>query len=232
MWSSAFLRRDNGASLATGGSYLRLQLVTMWSWLGCGNSGAHQSWWRRGQTRGVCCNRFDTRVRRGGYRHGRNQDGAHRANTCVYGLIAGCWGRGQGCIIFEISKHQGVYEMADVVDVGKDPERPGEYWVRIAWVGLEDEDPTWEPVSMTYEDAPKYLEHKLKKIMLNRATKQALKHAYGKRLWHIGRLCSVGLRCSFSMDEPSMCVWRFCLYWHVPDRLILNNATWPLLRLR
>jgi len=35
---------------------------------------------------------------------------------------------------------------------------------------------------MTYEDAPKYLEHKLKKIMLNRATKQALKHAYGKRL--------------------------------------------------
>ena len=26
---------------------------------------------------------------------------------------------------FEMSKHQGVCEMADVVDVGKDPERPG-----------------------------------------------------------------------------------------------------------
>ena len=27
--------------------------------------------------------------------------------------------------VFEISKYQGAYEMADVVDVGKDPERPG-----------------------------------------------------------------------------------------------------------
>ena len=37
--------------------------------------------------------------------------------------------------VFEISKHQGAYEMANVVDVGKDPERPGEYRVVIAWVG-------------------------------------------------------------------------------------------------
>ena len=71
----------------------------------------------------------------------------------------------------KISKHQGAYEMADVVDVGKDPERPGEYWVQVTWVGLEDEESTWEPVSTIYEDAPKYLEHKLK-MRLNRATKQ------------------------------------------------------------
>ena len=60
--------------------------------------------------------------------------------------------------VFEISKHQGAYEMDDVVDVGKDSERPGEYRVRIAWFGLEDEEPTWEPVSTMYENAPKYLE--------------------------------------------------------------------------
>ena len=44
--------------------------------------------------------------------------------------------------VFEISKHQGAYEMADVVDVGKDPERPGEYRVQIAWLCFEDEKPT------------------------------------------------------------------------------------------
>ena len=36
--------------------------------------------------------------------------------------------------------------MVDVVYVGKNPERPGEYRLRITWVGLEDEEPTWEPV--------------------------------------------------------------------------------------
>ena len=45
--------------------------------------------------------------------------------------------------------------MADVVDVGTDPERPGEYRVQIAWLCFEDEKPTWEPVSTIYEDATK-----------------------------------------------------------------------------
>ena len=43
---------------------------------------------------------------------------------------------------FEISKHQGASAMADVVDVGTDPDRPGEYRVQVTWVGLEDKKPT------------------------------------------------------------------------------------------
>ena len=60
--------------------------------------------------------------------------------------------------VLEITKHQGAYEMADVVDVGKDLERPEEHRVQVTWVGLEDEEPTWEPVSTIYEDNSKYLE--------------------------------------------------------------------------
>ena len=44
--------------------------------------------------------------------------------------------------VFEISTHQGAYEMAEVLDVGKDPDRPGEYRVQVMRVGLEDEKPT------------------------------------------------------------------------------------------
>ena len=69
-----------------------------------------------------------------------------------------------------------------MVDVGTDSERPGEYRVQVTWVGLEDEEPTWEPVSTIYEDVPKYLEKKLKKMKLNKATKKALKQTYGLRL--------------------------------------------------
>ena len=44
--------------------------------------------------------------------------------------------------------------MTDMIDVSKDPERPGEDWVQVTWVGLADEL-IWEPVSIIYEDAPK-----------------------------------------------------------------------------
>ncbi|CAN0470129.1 unnamed protein product, partial [Ascophyllum nodosum] len=60
--------------------------------------------------------------------------------------------------VFEITKHQGEFEIADVISVGKDPARVGEYRVQIAWDGLENEEPTWEPMSTVYADAPKYLE--------------------------------------------------------------------------
>ena len=45
--------------------------------------------------------------------------------------------------VFERTKHQGKFEIADVISVGKDPARVGVYRVKIAWVGLEDEEPTW-----------------------------------------------------------------------------------------
>ena len=51
-----------------------------------------------------------------------------------------------------------------MISLGKDPGRVGEYWVQIAWVGLEDEEPAWEPMSTVYADAPKYLEQKLRRM--------------------------------------------------------------------
>ena len=49
--------------------------------------------------------------------------------------------------VFEMTKHQGEFETADMKGIGKDPERVGEYRVQITWVGLEDEEPKWEPMS-------------------------------------------------------------------------------------
>ena len=84
--------------------------------------------------------------------------------------------------VFEMTKHQGEFEIADVISVGKDPARVGEYRVQIAWVGLEDEEPTWEPMPTVYADAPKYLEQKLRRMRLNSVTKRALKRKYDMNL--------------------------------------------------
>ena len=46
---------------------------------------------------------------------------------------------------FEMTRHQGEFEIADVIIVGKDPARVGEYRAQIA-------------MSTVYADAPKYLE--------------------------------------------------------------------------
>ena len=40
--------------------------------------------------------------------------------------------------MLEMTKHQGEFETADLISIGKDPERVGECRVQIAWVGLED----------------------------------------------------------------------------------------------
>ena len=81
-----------------------------------------------------------------------------------------------------MTKHQGEFEIAGVISVGKDPARVGEYRVQIAWVVLEDEELTWEPMSTVYADAPKYLEQKLRRMRLNSVTKRALKRKYGMNL--------------------------------------------------
>ena len=109
--------------------------------------------------------------------------------------------------VFEITNHQGEFEIADMISVGKDPAQVGEYRVEIAWVGLEDEEPTWEPMSTVYVDAPKYLEQKLRRMRRNSVTKRALKRKYGMDL-KCASICSVGLDV-VSMDEPSIHVTGF-----------------------
>ena len=63
-----------------------------------------------------------------------------------------------------MTKHQGEFEIADVISVGKGPARVEEYRVQIAWVGLDDEEPTWKPMPTIYADAPKYLGQKLRRV--------------------------------------------------------------------
>ena len=41
--------------------------------------------------------------------------------------------------VFEMTKHQGEVKITDVISVGKDPARVGEYRVQVAWGGLEDD---------------------------------------------------------------------------------------------
>ena len=84
--------------------------------------------------------------------------------------------------VFEMTKHQGVFEIADETNVGKYPARVGECRLQIAWVGLEDEQPRWELMSTVYADAPKYLEQKLRTKRLNSVTKRALKRKYDMNL--------------------------------------------------
>lgn len=42
--------------------------------------------------------------------------------------------------------------MAAILAVGEDPSEQRECQVRVAWVGQEDEDPTWELPSEIYAD--------------------------------------------------------------------------------
>ena len=84
--------------------------------------------------------------------------------------------------VFEMTKNQGESEIADVINIGKDAARVGEYLVQITWVGLEDEEPTWKPMSTVYADAPRYLEQKLRRMRLNSVTKRALKRKYAMNI--------------------------------------------------
>lgn len=50
--------------------------------------------------------------------------------------------------MFEATKHQGEFEITDIVDIDEDPVREGEYVVQVEWVGLNPaEERSWEPVS-------------------------------------------------------------------------------------
>ena len=74
-------------------------------------------------------------------------------------------------------RFQGELKMEDVLDIG--PLDDGTYSVLVDWQGL---GPSWESVSKIYEDAPKYLEGKLKRMGLPDDVKKDLRKIYGMRL--------------------------------------------------
>ena len=84
--------------------------------------------------------------------------------------------------LFEMTKHQGEYEMQDILDIGEDPLKAGDYKVKVAWVGLDDEDPTWEAVEVMFKDVPKSLVRKLKQMRLPKRVKNALRQRYGMKI--------------------------------------------------
>ena len=44
--------------------------------------------------------------------------------------------------MFEITKHQGEFEIQDILNIGEELLKAGDYKVQVAWVGLDDEDST------------------------------------------------------------------------------------------
>ena len=84
--------------------------------------------------------------------------------------------------LFEMTKHQGEYEIQDILNIGEDPLNAGDYKVQVAWVGLDDEDPTWEPVEVMFKDVPKFLVRKLKQMRLPKRVRNALRQRYGMKV--------------------------------------------------
>ena len=54
--------------------------------------------------------------------------------------------------------------------------------MQVAWVGLDDADPTWEPMEVMLKDVSKFLVRKLKQMRLPKHVKNALRQWYGMKI--------------------------------------------------
>ena len=70
-------------------------------------------------------------------------------------------------------------ERIKAVDLAADSE---EYVVKVKWVGLDEEETIWEPVSTIYADAPKYVVAQLRKLRLTKEVRDDLKKKYGMKV--------------------------------------------------
>ena len=77
--------------------------------------------------------------------------------------------------MIEIPEHHGEYETLDIPNFGEYPLKTGDYKVQVAWVDLDDEDPTWEPVGVVFKDVSKFIVRKLKQVRLPKRIKKALR---------------------------------------------------------
>ena len=83
--------------------------------------------------------------------------------------------------VFNNLKSQGEFDMEriEAMDLEADSE---EYVVKMKWVGLDEEESTWEPVSTIYADAPKHMVARLRKLRLTKEVRDDLKKKYGIKL--------------------------------------------------
>ena len=84
--------------------------------------------------------------------------------------------------LFKMTKHQGKYEIQDILNIGEDSLKAGDYKVQVAWVGLDGKDPTWEPVEVMFKDVPKNFVRKLKQMRLPKRVRNALRQRFGMKV--------------------------------------------------
>ena len=84
--------------------------------------------------------------------------------------------------LFERTKHQGEYEIQEILNSGEDLLKAGDFKVQVAWVNLDNEKPTWEPVEVMFKDTPNFRGRKLEQMRLPKQVKNALRQRYGMKI--------------------------------------------------
>ncbi len=80
--------------------------------------------------------------------------------------------------VFQRSFTQGQFEMSALVDMAEAEQGSG-YDVQVQWVGFEDDEDTWEPLSKIWDAAPQFVKRELRKMGLKRDVRSMLKQHYG-----------------------------------------------------
>ena len=70
-------------------------------------------------------------------------------------------------------------EIIEAMDLVADSD---EYVVKVKWLGLDEEETSWEPVSAIYADAPKYVVAQLRKLRLTKEARDDLKKKYDMKV--------------------------------------------------
>ena len=78
-------------------------------------------------------------------------------------------------------ENQGEYYIRSI-SVIKRAASGDEFVVKVAWVGLDEAESTWESVSRVFHDASAVLRKELKALRLKAEQKRALVQLYGFRL--------------------------------------------------
>lgn len=73
----------------------------------------------------------------------------------------------------------GEYEIREILKIGEDPLKAEDYKVQVVWVGLEEEEPTQEPLAVIVKYVTKFLVRRLTQMRLAKPVKNALRQRVG-----------------------------------------------------